>query len=404
MPTFTVKVRHVDGTASTTAIEAETRDAVVRALREKNYFPISIEEAGTGFQSEIKIPGFGGKVKLKDVAVSARQLATMIGAGLPLLRALTILTEQTEVKALAKVWGACRLDVETGSSFSASLAKHPKVFNELFVSMVKAGEAGGVLDDVLLRIADTLEAQVALRNKVKSAMTYPVMVGILVFIILTAILLFVVPTFESLYKDLGGTLPLPTRILLVLSKIMKKFFPLVIAGFFVLGILFRRYIKTDAGRKQFDYVKLKLPVFGPLFQKIAMTRFARTFGVLLDSGVPVLQCLEITKDTVQNRIVGDALIEVQTAVREGEPIARPLERHAVFPPMVVQMLAVGEETGAIGQMLEKVADFYDSEVTATVEALTSLIEPLLIAVLGGVVGGILISLYLPMFRIINLIK
>lgn len=405
MPEYAYRVRDPQGRSVTGVMERENQALVISALRTQGYVPISVEEKkGGGLQTEIKIPGVGNRVKLKDIAVSSRQLATMINAGLPLLRAVTVLAEQTESKALAKIWGEVRVDIETGSSFSQALSKHPKAFNTLYVSMVRAGEAGGVLDTVLLRIADTLEAQVELRNKVKSAMTYPVMVGCLVFLILIAILLFVVPTFQQLYADLGGTLPLPTRVLLALSTVVKKGLPFVLAAMAGAAFGMRRYILTDRGRTQFDYLKLKMPIFGELFRKIAMSRFSRTLGVLLKSGVPVLQSLEITQDTVLNKIVANALVDVENSVREGESLARPLDRHKVFPPMVVQMLAVGEETGAVDTMLEKVADFYDSEVEATIEGLTSLIEPLLIAVLGGVVGGILISLYMPMFRIINLIR
>lgn len=405
MSEFTYKVLDAQGQSRTGTLEADSRAVAVARLREQGWVPLDLAEKRTGGMSmEIKIPGVTNRVGLKDIAVGSRQLSTMINAGLPLLRALTVLTEQTENKELAKVWDQVRADVQTGSSFSAALGKHPKVFNRLYVAMVRAGEAGGVLDSVLLRVADTLEKQVALRNKVRSAMTYPVMVAGMVFLILVAILLFVVPQFEQLYTDLGGSLPVPTRMLLAVSDIVKRFFPILMllggVGIFALT----RYIKTERGRRQWDKLKLRVPIFGQLFRKVAMSRFSRTFGALLRAGVPVLQSLEITQETSGNMVVAEALKDVQDSVREGESLARPLERHPVFPAMVVQMLAVGEETGAVDTMLEKVADFYDSEVDSTVEALTSLIEPLLIALLGAVVGGILISLYLPMFRIINLIK
>jgi type IV pilus assembly protein PilC len=274
----------------------------------------------------------------------------------------------------------------------------------LYVAVVKAGEAGGMLDDVLLRLADTLEKQVTLRNKIRSAMAYPVMVAVMVVLILTAILVFVIPTFKQLYSDLGGKLPFPTQVLLKASDIVRHGLPFVILILGVTGYLFRRYINTNDGRLRWDKLKLRFPVFGQLFRKVAMSRFARTLATLLRAGVPVLQSLEITRDTTGNRVVGDALREVETSVREGQSLARPLVRFPVFPPMVVQMLSVGEETGAVDTMLEKVADFYDAEVDATVDALTSLIEPLLIVILGTIVGGILISLYLPMFKIIDLIK
>jgi type IV pilus assembly protein PilC len=328
----------------------------------------------------------------------------MIDAGLPLMRALSVMTEQTENKALAKVWDLVRADVQAGSSFSAALAKHPKAFTPLYVAVVRSGEAGGALDTVLLRLSDTLEKQVALRNKVRSAMTYPIMVGLMVFLLTSAILLFIVPTFKGIYDSLGGTLPAPTRALLFLSSTLRKFFPVfvVLAG---VGIwLLRRYIATDRGRRQWDAMKLKVPVFGELFRKVAMSRMSRTLGTLMRSGVPVLQALEITKETVGNRIVEEAVEDVESAVRQGESLARPLLRHKVVPAMVTQMLAVGEETGAVDTMLEKVANFYDAEIDATVDALASLIEPLLIVIMGAVVGGILISLYLPMFKIIDLIK
>ena len=405
MGEFTYKVLDKQGQSRTGSLEADSQAVAVARLREQGWMPVTINEKKKGgLNAELKIPGITNRVSLKDVAVSSRQLATMINSGLPLLRALTVLAEQTENKTLSKIWDDVRADVQVGQSFSQALQRHPKAFNQLYVAMVRAGEAGGVLDDVLLRVATTLEKQVELRNKVKSAMTYPVMVGALVFLILVAILLFVVPTFEQLYEDLGGALPLPTRILLFLSDVVQRFFPFLIVGIVLFAIGLRQYAGTEKGRGQLDKLKLKMPIFGELFRKVAMSRFSRTLGALLRSGVPVLQSLEITQETVGNAVVANALKDVHNSVREGESLARPLERHSVFPPMVVQMLAVGEETGAIDTMLDKVADFYDSEVESTVEALTSLIEPLLIAVLGGVVGGILISLYLPMFRIINLIE
>lgn len=405
MAEFAYKVLDKQGQSRTGTLEADNQAVAVQRLREQGWVPVSLDEQKTaGLHMELNIPGITDRVSLKDVAVSSRQLSTMINSGLPLLRALTVLGEQTENKELARIWGEVRQDVEVGASFSAALTKHPKAFNQLYVAMVRAGEAGGVLDSVLLRVADTLEKQVELRNKVKSAMTYPVMVAALVILILMAILLFVVPTFEQLYADLGGVLPLPTRILLFLSDVLKKWLIFVILGGVGAAVLLKRYIGTDQGRMLFDRFKLKVPIFGELFRKVAMSRFSRTLGALLRAGVPVLQSLEITQDTVGNRVAAEALKDVHSSVREGESLAKPLERHPVFPPMVVQMLAVGEETGAVDNMLEKVADFYDSEVDATVTSLTSLIEPLLIAVLGGVVGGILISLYLPMFRLINLIQ
>jgi type IV pilus assembly protein PilC len=401
------KYRALDnkGASRVGLLDADSEGAAIARLREQGWVPLEIDSAKRrGLSMDIKIPGLSDRINLKDVAVGSRQLATMIDAGLPLMRALSVMTEQTENKALATIWDQVRADVQAGSSFSAALAKHPKAFQALYVAVIRAGEAGGALDAVLLRLADTLEKQVALRNKIRSAMTYPIMVGLMVFLLTSAILLFIVPTFKQIYSDLGGVLPAPTRALLWISAALRKFFPLfVLAG--GVGIwLLRRYVKTDRGRRQWDSLKLKFPVFGELLRKVSMSRMSRTLGTLMRSGVPVLQALEITKETVGNRIVEEAVEDVESAVRQGESLARPLLRHKVVPAMVTQMLAVGEETGAVDTMLEKVANFYDAEVDATVDALASLIEPILIVIMGAVVGGILISLYLPMFKVIDLIK
>jgi type IV pilus assembly protein PilC len=402
---YSYRALDAQGTSRTGVIDALTESGAIAHLREQGWTPLELKAPkGGALRMELKIPGLTDRINLKEVAVSSRQLATMIDAGLPLMRAITVLAEQTESKQLAEIWENVRGDIQAGTSFSGALAKHPKAFNTLYVAVVRAGEAGGALDTVLLRLADTLEKQVALRNKIRSAMTYPVMVGLMVFLLTSAILLFIVPTFKSIYADLGGTLPAPTKMLLFISDIMKRFFIFVILGGGVGIWLFRRWIKTDIGQWQFDRFKLKLPIFGELFRKVAMSRMSRTLGTLLRSGVPVLQSLEITKQTVGNRIVQDAVEDVESAVRQGESLARPLLKHKVVPPMVTQMLAVGEETGAVDTMLEKVADFYDAEVDATVDALASLIEPLLIVIMGVIVGGILISLYLPMFKIVDLIQ
>lgn len=405
MAEYAYKALDAGGARRTGTIDADSEAIAITRLREQGWVPVSLDAARGGImRAELRIPILSDRISLKEVAVSSRQLATMINAGLPLMRSLTVLAEQTESKPLRETWQAVRGDVQTGSSFSAALAKHPKAFTQLYVAVVKAGEAGGALDDVLVRLADTLEKQVNLRNKIRSAMTYPVMVAVMVVLILSAILVFVIPTFKQLYVDLGGELPLPTKFLLATSDAFRRFFPFFILGFGVAIYLLRRYINTDEGRRRWDAFKLKIPIFGELFRKVAMSRFSRTLATLLRAGVPVLQSLEITRETTGNRIVGDAVREVETSVREGASLARPLMRFPVFPPMVVQMLAVGEETGAVDTMLEKVATYYDQEVDATVDALTSLIEPILIVILGAVVGGILISLYLPMFKLVDLIQ
>ncbi len=403
--TFQYKVRDSEGRVVQGSLEAENHDLVVNKLRQMGYTPINVERLEvSALKKELKIPGFGARVGLKDIAIFSRQFATMINSGLSLLRALNILGEQTENPALAKILTQVRLDVEKGSSLSQAIACHPKAFSRLYIAMVRAGEIGGMLDSVLLQLASTIEKQVELRRKIVSAMTYPVAVLMLVLLIVTAMLIFVVPTFESLYADLKSPLPAPTKMLLGISSFMTTFAPVIILVEVGAVFLFKRWIASEKGRGIWDAFKLKVPIFGKLVRKTALTRFSRTLASLLRAGVPILEALEITSETCGNAVVAKAVMEVQQAVRQGEPMARPLAQHAVFPPMVVQMLAVGEETGAVDTMLEKVADFYDQEIEALVDALTSLLEPLLIVVLGGVVGGMVISLYLPMFNIINLIE
>jgi type IV pilus assembly protein PilC len=343
-------------------------------------------------------------VKLKDLAVMSRQFSTMVNAGLPILRSLSILETQTPNKKLRSTIGDIRLEIERGSSLSAALAKHPKVFSKLYVAMVKSGETGGVLDQVLVRLADNIEREVSLRHRVRSAMTYPIVVLGFVLLILTAMLLFIVPQFKSIYAQLGGELPVPTKILLSVSDVLKHKFLIVAAIVAAVVFVIRRFKRTDRGQELWDRMKLKIPIFGPLFQKSALARFARVLGVLNRSGVPILQSLDVVSETVNNSLMSAAIMDVQAAVKQGESLAKPLGKHGIFPPMVVQMLAVGEETGALDTMLEKTAAFYDDEVTAAVDSLTSIIEPLMIFVVGGAVGLCVIALYLPMFNIINLIK
>ena len=400
--TFDYKVRDKTGALVTGQLVGDNEAIVMTRLRQMGLTPIRVKQASTGLKMEIHLRP--GRIKLKQIAVFCRQFATMVNSGLPILRALSILTDQTESKELAKVLFAVRAGVENGSSLSAAMAEHPRAFNALFISMVKAGETGGVLDEVLLSLADQIEREVELRRQIKSAMTYPIVVVALVTLILAAMLLFVVPQFETIYSSLGGTLPLPTRMLLRVSKAVRTYWYVVLLGAVVASFLFRRYKKTEAGRARVDAVKIRIPIFGPLFHKVALARFASTLGMLLRSGVPILQALDNVNETVNNRVIGDAVDDVKTSVREGESIAKPLGRHKAFPPMVVQMMAVGEETGAVDTMLDKVAEFYNSEVTATVEAMTSLIEPVLIAVIGAAVGAAVIALYMPMFSVINLLK
>ena len=400
--TYEYKVRDKSGNMVTGTLVADSELLVLQRLREMGYTPLEVGKEKRGLNLEINVKK--AKVKLKDLAVFSRQFATMINSGLPILRALSILADQTENKLLGETLNETRMDVEQGASLSGAMAKHPKVFNELYVSMVKSGETGGSLDTTLLSLASMLEREVHLRGKIKSAMTYPIAVIVLVLLIMSAMLFFVVPQFEGIYSQLGGTLPLPTRALLFASQMAKKFWWMIIAGVFVFRFFFRRWKKTDKGRDAIDRLKLRVPVFGSLFHKTALSRFSSTLAMLLRAGVPILQALDIVVDTVNNRVIARAVTDVQTSVREGESIAKPLGRHEVFPPMVVQMIAVGEETGQVDTMLEKVAQFYDQEVEAAVDALTSLIEPILIAIIGGCVGAAVVALYMPMFGIIKQIK
>jgi type IV pilus assembly protein PilC len=406
--TFNYQVRDRAGKLVSGTLEADSQAAVVTKLRSLGYAPVSVEQVREGGLSrDINIPGLGGKKpKLGDIAVFSRQFATMISSGLSLIRSLSILTEQTENQKLAEVIGEIRDYVEAGGALSEALAEHPDVFPKLYTAMVRAGETAGMLDAVLLRIAETLEKDVALRRKIKSAMTYPVIVFAMAVLLTTFMLIFIVPVFAGMFEQLGGELPLPTQILQNASQFLTT--PLGIAIYIGVPVAlwqtFKYVRKTEQGRFQLDVIKLKLPVFGTLFHKIALSRFARNLGTLLKAGVPILQSLEITADTVNNGPIGMATKDVQDSVRQGESIAGPLTEHEVFPPMVVQMIAVGEETGQVDTMLEKIAEFYDQEVEAMTEALTSLMEPLMIAVLGGIVGSMVIALYMPMFEIFNLIE
>ena len=403
--TYEYRARDKSGEIHSGQMEGSSSSAVAGTLREKGYIPLRIEaRKSTAMQKEIQIPGFKKKVKTKDIAIFSRQLATMVNSGLTLIRALTILDEQTESPVLKKVLGEVRTTVEQGSSLSAALEAHPNVFSHLYVSMVRAGEVGGALDETLVRLADTLEAAVRLRSKVKSAMAYPMVVLVLIVVIVTGMLVFVVPIFESMYSELGGTLPLPTKLLITISGILTSFWWMILGGLIGGVVGFKRWKKTDAGLAAWDRFKVRLPIFGELVQKIAISRFARTFAVLSRTGVPVLQTLDIVSSTSGNWLMSEATKDIQESVKRGESLVSPLHRHDIFPPMVVHMMAVGEETGALDTMLAKVADFYDAEVEDMVSAMTSLIEPLLIVVMGVVVGGILISLYLPMFNIANLIQ
>jgi type IV pilus assembly protein PilC len=403
MASYTYRALDTQGEIVQDKTEGSGTMAVAHELRQQGLLVIDVKEQGAG-QTDILAPF--KRIKLDDLVVFSRQLATMINAGLPIVRALYVLSEQTENPKLKDVVVAVRKDVEAGSSLSEALEKHPEVFSRLYVEMVKAGEIGGILDGVLLRLADQLERDQDLRRKIKSAMTYPIVVLILAFLAASFMLIFIVPIFAKMFQELGGTLPLPTRICMLISNILTSFWGvLVYAGIALAGVMFLRWKKSESGRKVWGRAVLRIPAkIGDVVKKATLARFARTLATLSAAGVPILQSIEITATSSGNWVVENALLKSRDAIREGIPIYKPLETEPVFPPMVTRMIAVGEETGDIDGMLTKIAEFYESEVDAAVKALTSIIEPLMIVVVGGIVGAIVISMYLPMFEIFNLIE
>lgn len=370
-------------------------------LRQQRIFPISVKPQARSV--ELKIPGFGKGVKEKDLAVFTRQLATMIDAGLPLVQCLEVLATQQPQKQFKQVLTAIRAGVEGGSTFAAALRRHSTVFNSLYVNMVEAGEAGGLLDTILNRLAVYIEKAMTLRRKVKGAMIYPSTIVVVAIAVVTFILIFVIPTFAGYFQQAGVELPLPTRIVMALSNLVQTYF-LAGIGLLIAGIVGLRFsYKTEAGRRIVDSFLLRVPIFGPLFRKVAVARFTRTLGTLIASGVPILDGLDITAKTAGNKIVEEAVIKTRTSIAEGKTIAAPLQASGVFPPMVVQMISVGEQSGALDSMLEKIADFYDAEVDQAVTNLTALIEPILMVFLGIVIGGIIVAMYLPIFKLVTVI-
>ncbi len=400
--TFKYTVRDKTGKVVSGRLEGESRDAVAVKLRQMGYIVLDLSEDRLAALNKIQ---FGTSVKTKDITVFARQFATMINAGLSLTKCLAILAEQSDSKELREVIAQVGRDVEAGQSLSDAMAKHPKIFPPIFINMVRAGETGGVLDEVLLRVADHFENDARLKGRIKSAMTYPVAMAVLVFLVLVAMMIFVVPTFQKMFADMGGTLPLPTQILVNISEGARGLPGLITLIAVIVGaIAFNMWKGTDAGRLIWDGIKLRMPIVGPLVRKMSLARFTRTFGTLVAAGVPILSALDIVADTSGNEVVAQAVKKVRSAIKEGETIAKPLGENPLFPSMLVQMIAVGEETGALDAMLTKIADFYDEEVSTTVDGLTSIIEPLMMATLAVVVGGIVIALYMPMFQVITLVK
>ncbi|OGW44728.1 MAG: pilus assembly protein PilC [Nitrospirae bacterium RBG_13_41_22] len=389
------------GIVETGEITAKTKEEVIVQLRKRNITPTIITEKPT----KVRRFGLGGKVKDKDLVVFTRQFATMIDAGLPLVQALEILSTQVENKNFGRTIAQIKVDVESGSTYADALKKHPKIFTELYANMVAAGEAGGILDTILNRLAAYIEKAMKLKKKVKSAMVYPIVVTTVAVLVIAVIMIFVVPTFAKMFAQLGGVLPLPTRIVINMSNFIAGIAGLMVLGAIVAFVVFIvQFRKTEKGKHIIDKILLKLPIFGVLLQKVAVAKFTRTLGTLVSSGVPILDGLEITAKTSGNKVIEYAIMDVRKAVVAGKTLAEPITKAKVFPPMVTHMIAVGESTGALDSMLSKIADFYDDEVDAAVSNLTAMMEPMLMVFLGGAVGFIVIAMYLPIFKLITLIK
>jgi type IV pilus assembly protein PilC len=397
---YTYTGRDATGKIVKGKLEGSSESAVVARMRTMGLSPVNISESanGTGLNRDLNI-GFEKRVKTKDLAIASRQIATMISAGLSLLRTLTIIAEQTESKRLAKAFEGVRSDVEVGSSFSDSIAKRPEIFPPLMINLVRAGEIGGFLEGSLESIAVNYEAEVKLNGKIKSAMTYPVIVLIIALIAVAAMLIFIVPVFSAMFKSLNAQLPLPTEFLVVLSNGMVYIGPAVVIGIIAFNIWWAKYKNAEATRRFVDPLKLKIPVFGELMKKVSIARLTRNLAMMMAAGVPILRSLSIVGAVANNYVVEQALNKVAESVRQGRSIAEPLAKEPLFPSMVTQMISVGEDSGALEVMLRKVSEFYDQEVESMTEQLTALIEPIMIAVIGVLVGGMIVALYMPIFDI-----
>ena len=382
-------------------LDVLTKDDVMSYLKKNRLLLVSVREQPK--KLAFKMPGSGG-VSTRDLVIFTRQFATMINAGLPLVQSLTILAQQTENKALKEIVKTVVYDVEAGNTLADAFRKHPKAFPDLYVNMVAAGEAGGILDTILLRLATFLEKSDALVRKVKGAMVYPVVIISVAVIAIAVLLIFVIPTFESMFASVNMELPLPTRIVIGASKILTQYWWAIIMGMAAAFVGGRQYYGTPNGRKAIDGASLKAPVLGDVLRKSAVSRFTRTLGTLISSGVSILDGLEITAKTAGNRVIHDAVMASRASIAGGETIAAPLASSGVFPPMVISMIAVGEQTGGLDEMLTKIADFYDAEVDVAVSALLSLMEPIMIVVLGVVVGGMVVAMYLPIFDMVNAVQ
>jgi type IV pilus assembly protein PilC len=401
MPAFTYTARALNGDLKTATIEAPNRDEVVAQLRKQRLNVVKIDEAKAAAETKKKK---GGKISMRDIVIFTRQFSTMINAGLPLVQALDILAKQSENKALKDVTLAVVFDVESGHTVADALRKHPKAFTDLYVNMVAAGEAGGILDTILMRLATFMEKNDALVRKVKGAMIYPGVIMSVAGVAIIVLLIFVIPVFEKMFASVGLALPLPTRVVIGMSAFLQGYWWMVGGGLYVSAIMFKKYYASNDGKLVIDRLMLKAPILGDVLRKSSVSRFTRTLGTLIGSGVSILDGLEITAKTSGNRVIQDAIMESRASIAGGETISAPLQKSQVFPPMVISMIAVGEQTGGLDEMLSKIADFYDEEVDAAVSGLLSLMEPVMIVFLGVVVGGMVVAMYLPIFDMINAVQ
>jgi len=400
MPIFEYTARNLKGDLVKDSVDLPTKDDVVAHLRKNRLVVVQVRVAPRA----MSMPKFGGGVKTRDVVVFTRQFATMINAGLPLVQALDILAQQTENKTLAGVTRQVVYDVESGQTLADALRKHPKAFSDLYVNMVAAGEAGGILDTILQRLAQFLEKNDAIVRKVKGAMVYPAVILTVAVVAVAVLLIFVIPTFQNMFASVNMELPLPTRIVIGASNVLKGYWWAIIGIMGISVFALTRYYKTGPGRLQIDGLLLRFPVLGDVLRKSAVSRFTRTLGTLISSGVSILDGLEITARTAGNMVIHNAVMESRQSIAGGDTISAPLQRSKVFPPMVISMIAVGEQTGGLDEMLSKIADFYDEEVDASVSTMLSLMEPIMIVVLGVVVGGMVVAMYLPIFDMVNAVQ
>ena len=399
MAKFNWEARTRAGGTQKGVIEAATVDVVEAQLKKYGFSNITIKSESKGFS--IKFPKFGGggKIDQKDLVIFTRQFSTMIDSGLPLVQCLEILASQQENKAFQYMLYKVKESVESGSTFADALSKHPKAFDQLFVNLVSAGEIGGILDTILTRLAAYIEKSMKLKKQIKGAMVYPITIMSIAVVVVGVILVFVIPTFAKMFVEFGGELPAPTRFVIALSNFLIKYIVVLIGGFYAIVWAVKKYYATPSGQKNIDRLALKAPIAGPLIRKVAVAKFTRTLGTMVSSGVPIMDGLEIVAKTAGNKIVEEAIYAVRQAISEGKTMAEPLAACGVFPPMVVQMISVGEATGAMDAMLNKIADFYDDEVDDAVGAMTAMMEPLLMVFLGTTVGGLVVAMYLPIFKL-----